>query len=188
MVDIYVRKFNEKNYTKSDTKEYKISSYKPYIMLTSLFYLVNDFYIEKDDYILCPLYSAGDFQIGITGSTQGQESVQQGFIREVAEEIGLIIDTLYASKKEKNNNRSFNTFFANIADCVPVKRPDINASKGRDNSNIKVGGYIHGNRNDILEFMSNKKIYTYINNDDIIGLVAIKVTDILDYLIIEKYS
>ena len=45
--------------------------------------------IEDDDYILCPYYSDGDFQVGVTGSIANNETYKEGMLRELGEEIGL---------------------------------------------------------------------------------------------------
>lgn len=75
----------------------------------------------------------------------------------------------------------FFVYHVEIKDCTPVlshhHNANLNMSPGGC-THDKIGCYVHGEKKDILEFMNLKNIYTYMNNDRIVGVSAICVEDI----------
>ena len=70
--------------------EIKASKYVPIIIQ----YLLNDIYkFNDDDYIMCPHYKSGDFQIGITENCKVKEDTKQSVLRGINEEVGLNTNT-----------------------------------------------------------------------------------------------
>jgi hypothetical protein len=186
MTSIYVRKFDQNGYEKSDTIKYPVSRYFPKSMLVSLkIGLGKNGPIRTDDYIIGPLYKSGEFQIGMTGTVEEKESSHHAAARELGEEIGLVPKNDFALKPIRTNSYDkggkkiiFTVYDAYIKKCMPVLAHQNNAdlSKGNDCSN-KVGCYVYGLKRDILDFL-NGQIYRYKSEDDIVGLVAIKAEDI----------
>ena len=186
MTSIYVRKFSQNNYEKSDTNTYPVSRYFPKTMSVALkIGLSGRGYIRLDDYIIGPLYKGGDFQIGMTGTIEEKESPYNAAAREMGEEIGLIpkdnnaLKIIRSDSYEKGNRRiTFTVYDAYIKKCIPVLefQNEADLSKTKD-SYDKVGCYIYGTKRDILEFLEGP-IYCYKSPDEIVGLVAIKAEDI----------
>ena len=186
MISIYVRKFDQNGCEKSDTNKYPVSRYFPKSMLVSLkIGLGKNGSIRTNDYIIGPLYKGGEFQIGMTGTVEENESFHDAAARELGEEIGLMprhnfaLEPIRTNSYDKGGKRIiFTVYDAYIKKCMPVLAHQNNAdlSKGNDCSN-KVGCYVYGLKKDILEFL-NSPIYRYKSEDDIVGLVAIKAEDI----------
>jgi hypothetical protein len=179
MSSIFIRKFDEKDMEENDSKNYPISTYFPLEMNVSLFMCVlKHSLIKKDDYLLCPLYEAGDFQIGVTGSCQGTETSNEGLKREVGEELGVIpAGKIYKIREFVNDTKTYSTYACDIKNCNFILNKNLDKSKGKDNKNKKIGCFIFGNKTDILDFLSRGEIFPYKSEDNIIGVVAIKVSD-----------
>jgi len=179
MTTIYVRKFDAPAHVKTDTSEYRVSRYFPRSMVEGLKKALQGSFIREDDYIIGPIYSAGDFQIGMTGKMEEKETAHQAVQREMGEEIGLVPKsksglTGLISWKSKEGV-TFNVFNIYIKDCTPVLE-EQNHSQGPDSKN-KVGCYVYGSKQDVLKFLDSH-IYRYKSGDDIVGLAAIKADDI----------
>jgi hypothetical protein len=139
--------------------------------------------IPHDHFILCPLYKhinsphISDIQPGITGHVELKESDYQAFIRESGEELGLTpnipLEPIYTSKK-------FTIYSVHIKHCSPVH--ESQTDKHSDYKPItlsKIGGFIHGDFESMLAYISSKTIYRYNNSDkDIIGLAILLRTDL----------
>jgi hypothetical protein len=142
--------------------------------------------IRHDHFIICPVYKhtkteeLSDVQPGITGHVEGKETHIEAFSREAGEEIGLIpnipLEPVFTSKK-------FTIYSVNITDCSKVSECDIEKySDYKPLTLHKIGGFIHGDLNDVLEYISSQ-IYRYNNLDsDIIGLSIISRSDIEKFL------
>jgi len=138
--------------------------------------------IPHDHFIICPIYKhtktedISDIQPGITGHVECKETHIQAFSREAGEEIGLIpnipLEPIFTSKK-------FTIYSVNITDCSKVSQSDVNKySDYKPLTLHKIGGFIHGVFNDLLEYISSP-IHRYNNIDvDIIGLSIISKSDI----------
>jgi hypothetical protein len=139
--------------------------------------------IPLDHFIICPLYKhinsgeISDIQPGITGHVELKESDYQAFLRESGEELGIIpnipLDPIYTSKK-------FTIYSIDIKHCSPVQECDTD--KHSDYTPItlhKIGGFIHGDFDSVLTYISSTTIFRYNNSDtDIIGLAILLRTDL----------
>lgn len=186
MTVIYIRMFNLEVHQKSDTGEHKPSKYFPKSMVNALkIGLGNKGYIRQDDYIIGPVYSSGEFQIGMTGTIEKNESPYHAICREMGEEIGLVpkhdktLTEIKSFKYQKNDQKiTFTVYDAYIKHCVPVLDHQNNAVLSQNpDSTDKVGCFIYGAKKDILSFLDSH-IYRYKSSDDIVGLAAIKAEDI----------
>lgn len=186
MATIYVRKFSLNNYEKATTHEYPSSRYFPLPMVKALqFALSNKGYVRDDDYIIGPLYTKNEFQIGMSGTLEKNESFFNAIAREMGEEIGIIPknnNSLNLIKQynfqRKNKQVKFYVYDAYIKDCIPVLEHQNNANLSKtSDGDDKVGCYIYGNKKDVLNFLGSQ-IYRYKTSDNIIGLVAVKAGDI----------
>lgn len=142
--------------------------------------------IPQNHFIICPVYKhsktedISDLQPGITRHVESKETHTEAFSREAGEEIGLIpkipLEPVFTSKK-------FTIYSVNINDCSKVTESDVD----KDSEYIpitlhKIGGFIYGDFNDVLEYISSH-IYRYNNVDlDIIGLGIISRSDIEKFL------
>ena len=138
--------------------------------------------IPQDHFIICPVYKhvnsedISDIQPGITGHVEDKETDLQAFIRESGEELGLTpntpLDPIYTSKK-------FTIYSVNIKHCSAVKESEVD--KHTDYKPItlqKIGGFIHGDLDDVSAFLASK-IYRYNNSDtDIIGMSMLLKKDL----------
>jgi hypothetical protein len=173
---MYIRLFNEA----VSVSDKKIPlGYFPWEMRVSL----QKSTIPHDHFILCPVYKhinsghISDVQPGITGHVELKETDYQAFSRESGEELGLIpnipLEPIYTSKK-------FTIYSVNITDCSPVKESE--SDKHSDYKPItlhKIGGFIHGDFESVLTYISSKTIFRYNNSDtDIIGLAILLRTDL----------
>jgi hypothetical protein len=175
-MSIYIRLFNNTELGLSDKKI--PLGYFPWEMRVAL----QKSKIPHDHFIICPVYKhtkkedISDIQPGITGHVEGKETHIEAFSREAGEEIGLIpnipLEPVFTSKK-------FTIYSVNITDCSKVSQSNV--SKYSDYKPLtvhKIGGFIHGVFNDVLEYISSP-IHRSNNIDlDIIGLSIISKSDI----------
>ena len=179
---LFVRKFTENAIVESTTDSYKISYYLPDPMKKAYIDLRSRDKMRKDDYLVCPLYSAGDFQIGITGTVEVDENLNRAIYREMGEEIGFVPDGKglkiigdYISK-----GRPFRVYDAFSQFCIPVDAAldDVKISKSRD-SNKKVGAFLYGTRHAIINnILGFPKFSRFKNEDNIVGIVGVQVNEI----------
>lgn len=139
--------------------------------------------IPQDHFIICPVYKhlnsedISDIQPGLTGHVELKETDYQAFIRESGEELGLVPNTplepIYTSRK-------FTIYSVNIRDCSPVQECDVDKhSDSKPLTLQKIGGFIHGELDYVLTFISSETIYRYNNSDtDIIGLAMLLRKDL----------
>ena len=136
--------------------------------------------IPPNYYILCPLYSVGDFQLGVTGTSHFNENIVKTVRRELLEELG-IFPINYTPQLIKLNNNIItygNTININNTRC----NNKFNIIKGNDNRNEKIAVVIYGKEEDILNKYLTKNIIQYKSNDDIIGVLSIPMTAVYKYL------
>lgn len=138
--------------------------------------------IPENHFIICPVYKhkktdeISDVQPGITGHIEGEETHTQAFSREAGEEVGLIPtipqEPIFTSKK-------FTIYSINITDCSKVTVSDIDKHSDYTPLTLqKIGGFIHGDFESVLKYISSE-IYRYNNIDsDIIGLGLISRLDL----------
>lgn len=190
-MDIYVRRFNSNKVVEKTTNSHPFSFYFPEPMRTALIKEWDKNYIVNSDFLLCPLYDAGDFQVGITGSTKYNEDYTAGIYRELGEEVGLIpskesklnkVVNSQHMKRRNPNSPLMRVFSLDIKNTIPVQKHQQNLEhKGKDYRKRRVGCFVYGTENAILDFMETPKIYVYKSDDDIVGLVAIKMRDVLEH-------
>ena len=183
-INIYLRRFDKKGVEKKTTNEIKISTYFPTPMKESFKKIFNNNLIDHNSYIICPLYTSGDVQFGITGTAKRYESQSLAIARECGEEVGIVpdkLDLLKPLKKFKKENIIFNTFYLNISDTTNVlDHQQVIINKNKDTRN-KVGCILYGTKYLTLKFLESK-IYRYKSEDDISGVCAIKFMDIINTL------
>ena len=189
--EVFVRYFNGKNSVETtfEKGKFRMSKYFPAPMRDAFKKaLGSKGYIRGSDYILCPVYSSKDIQMGVTGSVEEGESTLNGLSRELGEEIGIVPkdkdSPWLLGKYNWSKDRDFNVFEVYIKHCIPVAEHQHGAvlSKADDNRNKKVGAFVYGSKKDILDFLGSEKIYVYKSNDDIVGVACIKANTILGLL------
>ena len=117
-------------------------------------------YVPEHNYILGVCYQNGDSQIGISGHPKVNETITQGFDRELLEELCLI-----SKQNTKHTFKVDSNFFycINIKNCYLGKFPKEN--KLRDVANRSVI-CVHGTENDILKYLfkirKRKRLSDYI--------------------------
>jgi len=190
-MSIYLRFFRKNDY--EVLRKPVWSTYFPNNLCEAIFHTD----IEDDDYILCPYYSDGDFQIGVTGSIAKNESYKQGVLRELGEEIGLKpryspADIEFLSngnmtlgKKRTKKDKRMSVYMVDILDLKPLTNTEHNKKKqtDKDSNNKKVGCIVYGDKKTILNFLSMDDIYRYYSTDKLKGIVAIKISEVRKYVI-----
>jgi hypothetical protein len=117
-------------------------------------------YVPEHNYILGVCYQNGDSQIGISGHPKTNESITQGFERELLEELCLIykLNTRHIFKVESN-------FFycINIKNCYLGKFPKENKLQDVISRSVIC---VYGTENDILKYLfkirKRKRLSDYI--------------------------
>ncbi len=172
-------------------KDFEISRYLLQPMADALSY------IPDEHYILCPLYQPNklndpydsyewsDFQLGFTGTLTENEitddipDFKKAFERELGEELGLKLtdDTIlqefpvtkcnnyHTSQLIKMYNIDLKDLENNTIKTTPSTSPDV--------KKYKIGGFIHSNFMNILQFLDSN-IILESNADKIVGIVAVK--------------
>ena len=179
---LFVRKFNENAFVESSTDTYEILYYLPDPMKKAYIYLRSVDKMRRDDYLICPLYSAGDFQIGITGTVEEDESLAHAIYREMGEEIGFVPDEkgLKVVDDYISKGKPFRVYDAFYQFCIPVNSAlnNVKLSRSKD-SKKKVGAFFYGPRQRIFKnVLEYPKISRFKNEDDIVGFVAVQVGNI----------
>jgi hypothetical protein len=129
-------------------------------------------------YVLCPLYedrTGYDFQLGVSGTVKKYESFFKAVKREVGEEIGLLIPT------HEITDTNINRFMYNIKDLydVPLDYDNVLINNQPDTfPKKKILCIVYGLEIDIDQYLTQKNIYRYANDDQIIGVGKMKVQDI----------
>lgn len=189
-MSIYVRFFRKKDY--EVLRKPVWSTYFPNNLCEAIFH--KD--IEDDDYILCPYYSDGDFQIGVTGSIAKNESYKKGMLRELGEELGLKpryspadIELLSNSimtfgKKRTTKDKRMSVYMVDILDLKPLESREHKKKKqtAKDSNDKKVGCVVYGDKKIILNFLGMDDINRYYSTDKLSGIVAVKVSEVRKYL------
>jgi len=152
-----------------DEKKYNESVYFPRYMKKA----IEKLYIRDNEFILGPIYSNNDFQIGLTGTVKKGETYKNAIIREIGEEVGLIPDERYLTVLYFS--KGYKVYVIHINDCIPINRRESSTSiNDNQDTKKKVGCYIYGSKNDVTKYFSRKNIYLYDSNDDIVGIAAVK--------------
>lgn len=182
-VEIYIRKFSEQKSESVLIEKERIVPYFPKEMEDGFFRLISEGILNPTDWILCPIYSDDKIQIGITGTVKYGESSEEAMSRELGEEVGLfptsLGDKIILTKWSNYFNRNFTVFFSYIKHTIPVPKYLDNCTlvEGKDNRN-KVGCYIYGEKENLLEYLGNSRINRYKNEDDLIGISMIPIKDL----------
>ena len=181
-MSIYIRLFNNTELGVSLSYKKISLGYFPWEMRVAL----QKSKIPHSHFIICPVYKhsktedISDIQPGFTGHVEGKETYIQAFSREAGEEIGLVpkipLEPVFTSKK-------FTIYSVNIAHCSKVSESDVSKHSEYIPLTLhKIGGFIHGDFDDVLQYL-NSQIYRYNNTDlDIIGLSILSKSDIEKFL------
>jgi hypothetical protein len=146
-----------------------------------------------DDYIIGPLYKnkrgrPADLQIGVTGGIAVQEPAWIAASRELGEETGLVpysktdlksvLTGTYSTKRGYKQMKVYNLY---VGDAIPVREHQHGAkvTSREDHKTAKVGCLAFGTLARVKAFLSKRKIYIYHSNDNIMGVGAFKVSDIV---------
>ena len=189
-MNLLIRTFIAENIVESTTQLYPCSRYFPFPMKHALFRLSGPFgCIRSSDYILCPLYDDNKFQIGVTGTVEEKETFDHAIVRELGEEIGIVPMNLHKLKiynwqRQDKPDTEFHVYYTNLERCIAVdssKHGEV-IRENDDRIDQKVGCFIYGSLNEVKSFLGQEKINIYGSTDQIIGIVAIKMSDLRCYL------
>ena len=136
--------------------------------------------IPLNYYILCPLYSFKDFQLGVTGTAYFNENIRTTVHRELLEELGIFPINYIPQIININNN--ITTYGSNININKIRCNNRFNIIKGNDNRSTKIAVVIYGKEEDILNKYLTKNIIQYESNDNIIGVLSIPMTAVYKYI------
>jgi len=162
----YIFDFETKNIKLINETFIEISGFKLNGLKKAYTKILSKHGLCNDIYIVCPLYNDVttnkllDTQLSITGTCYVDENMMDTSIREVAEEIGIIIDKDKVEEIETktNINRSESTY---IIDIQNSKSFDINKNNfecGVDDKSRKIQIIVYGKLNDLI------KTYEKVNN------------------------
>lgn len=188
----HTRKFNKNHirYHKID-----VSTYLPYPLEDTLFDSVQQGLISIDDYIIGPLYEEKwrrgrrgslEIQIGVTGGMKYNETSEQAIKREMGEETGLIPKRPVQVYKEEYGERGniMTTYLVNVDDSVllPYNKNNVTVNRHKDMRGHKVGSIIYGDLDTIREILDKDNIYLYKSEDNIVGIGAMRVSDVMNFI------
>jgi ADP-ribose pyrophosphatase YjhB (NUDIX family) len=155
-----------------------LSSYYGPNAMTKILNTLPDF-----EYIICPLYDGGDFQIGVTGGFDKDETWVEATNRELKEEIGLYPDpgqrfAIGSFKKEEYNGKIWY-----VTDIETKKTKFL--TKEENNIEIRISGkspykiacLVHGPKMMMERYASKDNIYRYKSEDNIVGVVFLQVKE-----------
>jgi hypothetical protein len=184
MTNIYVREFLSGGYVSVQcNSNYRLSKYLPHPMKNALKRCaLYDKNIPLDNYIIGPFYRDRDLQIGVTGTTENKEEEIATLERELGEEVGIVPKTVqHIRTYDWAKQGSFSVYKVHISDCLPVldSQHGICYGKGDDDKTRKIGCFVYGTKEEILNFLNLPRIYIYKSNDDIIGIGAVRVGDVI---------
>lgn len=164
-------------------KRLKVTTYLPEPLIEALFH--ED--ISNNDYVLCPHYTDGCTQIGITGTGADNESDRTSMIREMGEEIGLKPEHAYdlkrITRKEYFTPKGkilISVYIADMDHLVPLECEEhsLDVANGKDNRTRKVGCIVYGSKAEILDgYLMSEYIHRYYSEDNISGVLAMRVSD-----------
>lgn len=137
---------------------------------------------DPGSYILCPVYSDGDLQVGITGKAHVTENINDAATREVAEEIGAIPQDIF--RYHIGLIDKFNLFVFPFSDTINVD--DHPAPPSGTDSRTRVAIVLHADYDDVYDFLSQPKVKLWPSTDNIVGVCALdinlarEIVDVLD--------
>jgi len=186
----WVRYFNEEQ-SKLTRTVFNISFYFP----TAVKQVIFDNRMDDEDYMLCPLYPPsngnpnGDFQIGITGKLEQRvgsrrmETDKEGIDRELKEEVGIQANS-YQNILPSVNMGKWKAYILKITDTLPTNGGSIPiiSGRGRGRDSRHVGCIVYGKGRDIRKYMDSD-VKPYDDEDNIVGVVAVKLKNIKQYVI-----
>lgn len=169
-----------------------VNFWSTYYLQQNMFdYLINEGiypeYIDDVDYILCPIYSTrdgstiSDVQFAVTETFKQHETEIESFKRAMGEECGLR-HSLFEPPRWLSDfqvRRGLNVYPAlvNIDETHPVLRPK-GKGRGRDDSSRKTCLIVRGTEDEMKDFLNTPRILLDKSDDIIIGLAAIRFSDI----------
>ncbi len=177
--------FNNHEITKLSNTNIIVSSYiieNAYLAIQRLIDKYKNY--NNDIYVINPLYYEQDTQIFITGTLKINEECIKGCIRELCEESRLSFKPFHVNKLVDVNesiNKKVSWYECDISNATKYMRKEqlTNTKFNKNNTNNKIGIIVHGTKRNIILMMKNTCMNTNTTmNDSIVGLVAIKLTDI----------
>ena len=171
---------------KDKTEFLQASGYLPKSLKRLLFSRL----LSPNDYILCPLYYDKNekpimFQIGVTGGIESGENEYGAAARELGEEIGIIPEHIESSYIKRLDDLSYKkpivSFLLPLKDSclLTPSEQDKNMHPHSIETPIpypfkKVGILVFGTQQEVLNILS-KSFYRFKSEDNIFGLVAVRV-------------
>jgi len=141
-------------------------------------------YIKDDDYILCPIYGLektfSDFQFGATETRKEDETSLDCLKRCLGEELGLRIDNDVEIENMILDSTGTEIYCFNILNPNITKiaeRIEENNIGIDDKSLPKVATIVYGSEKNILKFLDTEKILRDENDDNIVGIAAVKYSE-----------
>lgn len=191
--DTELRLYSNINELKND---HPVSSHLP----APMGQILTECNIPDDNYILCPLYEEGDYQLGVTGKPLFGDRPETGLTRELGEELGIIYVNPRSLKCQKTFRVGQRINYAWTCDISETKRisdndgnlsyyPPVIPDKAytrfgeiKEDFKVRVGCIVHGDFDKISEYMSNVST-VWSSGDKIIGVIAISAKDAKDMAI-----
>lgn len=184
-MEIFIRKFNSKVIELTSSHDYDFSGFFPKGLKDAFQGLFEnpDVKLTAEDYILCPIYERGDFQVGVTGTVQKDEKSIDAACRELGEEIGCIPihESLMKEVGVHTNCKRQTVIYAiYLGQCisVPDHLDNVNVAKSIDDKTRRIGCFVFGSKKNVVNFLFQKKINRYYSDDKIVGIAAVTVGDI----------
>ena len=140
--------------------------------------------LPNDNYVIGPIYTDNEIQIGMSGSVQYTEKNLDGIIRELEEEIGITpinIKDVNFINTQQNKNQTMSLYSIPIKNTKPVSNYKIYESFGYDNNQNKVNAVIYGNIKEVFSIFDKIERNNPEYGENIIGICAIPVT-LIKYL------
>jgi len=160
--------------------------------------------LKSDDvaklYVVCPLYKnkftdeLADCQVSVTGTSYEKENSDDTFMREIGEEICLLItpETINRTSHYVVGQRRIQNYWLQIDSTTKMVKPSpkqINVKYPRDDKLFKIQGFVFGKLDD-LEKVFNGELHPYLSKDsdptqnDKTYLAGIRLVSLLDIVLI----
>lgn len=152
--------------------------------------------IPIDNFILCVIYTAGDIQIGITGTVNKNETPERAVVCELEEEARLTIKKapLIISTFESQYSK-FDILESRLSDTKSIKQiQNRKDEKNEDGKKHKIGCIVHGSKDDMKRVVKSIKCPSLISkclslhsshneyNDNICGVAFMTVKTALNII------
>lgn len=131
--------------------------------------------LPPDMYLMCPVYTGLDVQLGVTGKCKkidgGQQTMTQGIITEVHEELGVKIIGKMQSLRSWDANVAAALVIATSETVVPARDPPLT---GGEDVPVKVGCLVAGEL-DYMTALLDKNQGLWNNADKLEGVAIVKI-------------